>query len=290
MDGVGDELLAGPRFAPDEHGGVGARDLGDLLVSLPHGAAGSDQVGEIVALLQLVLEVHVFVEQAFALVFDGPSRLERLGDHPRHNREEPDRGVVVAAGVELEVHRQGPQRGPVQGDGDADVAQLRHPRALSLDRPVEEERLAADGRHHDRLSALHHAPRDALAQAVAGEAALHADAYRGLDADLVAVGAQHHDRAAHRLVVPLELLQDPLQGVAELGGAGEHLADLLQGGEPPQVGPRLGPALRHSLRVDARPLSPQVERRICRRVRRFRQLRRTRLETPSHSWIWMPSW
>jgi len=46
--------LAVPVVVPgglDEHGGAGARDLGDLLVGLPHGAAGSDQVGEIVALL-----------------------------------------------------------------------------------------------------------------------------------------------------------------------------------------------------------------------------------------------
>src|SRR5262249_59618433 len=100
---------------------------------------------------------------------------------------------------------------------------------------------------------------------------------------------QHQDRAAHRLVVALELLQHPLERLAHLGGAGENLADLLERAEPAQLRPRLADALRHGGRVGGAPLPAQVRRRICSRVRRFRQFRRTRRRS-LHSWIWNPSW
>ena len=70
VDRVRDQLLAGARLAADQHGGVGLRDLRDLLVHLPRRAAGADDVREVVALAQLLPQVRVLVEQPPALLLD----------------------------------------------------------------------------------------------------------------------------------------------------------------------------------------------------------------------------
>ena len=166
MDGVRNQLLARSRFAADEHGGAGARHLRDLLVGLPHGAAGADQIGEVVPLLQLVLEVDVLVEQPLPLFLDDTAGLERLRDHARDDGEEAHRLVVVAAGVELEIDGERAQRRTIQRNRHADVAELLLVALGPPRRAVEHRRLAADARDDDRLAGFDDAAGDALAHAV----------------------------------------------------------------------------------------------------------------------------
>src|SRR5713226_1987837 len=64
MNGLGDELLAGTAFAADQDGGTGRRDLGDEVEQRQHLFAFADNVGEIEALLEGALELHVFFAQA----------------------------------------------------------------------------------------------------------------------------------------------------------------------------------------------------------------------------------
>jgi hypothetical protein len=64
---VGDELLAGARFAPDEHRRAGTHHLRDLLEHPAHGPAVPDEVDEFVALLQLLAELGVLLHQLAAL-------------------------------------------------------------------------------------------------------------------------------------------------------------------------------------------------------------------------------
>ena len=238
---VRDQLLAGARFAADEDGGVGARHLLDLLVRLLHGPAGADDVAEVVALLQLALELAVLVEQAGPLFLDHPVHLEALRDHRGHHAEEPGGALEVAALLELEVHRQRAGRLAVEHDGDADERQLGAARGLPLRRrAVEEERLAADLRNDDVPAALDHPPGDALAQPVARPLALGGDAERRLDVELVRLRAEQHHRAAHHLVVLLQPLEDPQQPGLEVGRARQGLAHLEQGGELADLFLRVG--------------------------------------------------
>src|SRR5713101_6884303 len=64
MNGLGDELFASAAFAADQDGGTGRRDLGDEVEQREHLFAFADDVGEIEALLEGALELHVFFAQA----------------------------------------------------------------------------------------------------------------------------------------------------------------------------------------------------------------------------------
>src|SRR5262249_9838633 len=85
MDGARRELLAGPRFAVDQHRRVVLREHADGLEDLVHHAVPADHVGEGVAVGQLATEVVDLVEQP-ALLEDLLRReedlllLERLRD------------------------------------------------------------------------------------------------------------------------------------------------------------------------------------------------------------------
>ena len=74
MDRVRDHLLAGARFAADEHRGVGPRDLRHLLVDLLNRRAVADDVAERVALAQLVAQVLVLLGQLVAVRLDHAGR------------------------------------------------------------------------------------------------------------------------------------------------------------------------------------------------------------------------
>ena len=66
---VGDQLLAGAVLALDEDVGLAGRDALDQLEQLLHLLALADHVLELVAVLQLRLELLVFVDQR--LLLDG---------------------------------------------------------------------------------------------------------------------------------------------------------------------------------------------------------------------------
>src|SRR6185295_15487487 len=59
VDGVRDQLLAGPRLAAYQDRRVRSGDLCDLLIHLAYGAAGADDVREIVSLAQLLPQMRV---------------------------------------------------------------------------------------------------------------------------------------------------------------------------------------------------------------------------------------
>ena len=63
VDGVGDQLLARARLAADQHRRVGPRHLRHLLVHLRIGPLVPTDVAEGVALLQLLAELAVLVDQ-----------------------------------------------------------------------------------------------------------------------------------------------------------------------------------------------------------------------------------
>src|SRR5207248_2488399 len=171
-----------------------------------------------------------------------------------------------------------------------DVAQLGHSGALSLDGPVQEERLAADRRHDDRPAALHHAPDDPFADPVSRQPSLDTDSHRRVDGDFVAVVAQHHHRAAHRFVVALQLLQDALERVAQLGRARKDVADVLQRGQPAQVRPRLARPFRHA-HQRRRPTFGLASGPT--KMWAGPSFLTNSSDPPTaldHSWIWMPSW
>ena len=87
VNGVGDQLLAGARFAAQQHRRVGAGDLRNLLVDLAHRPARADQVREVVALLQLLPQVRVLVDQPLLVGLDQPVHLDRLRDHRSDDAE-----------------------------------------------------------------------------------------------------------------------------------------------------------------------------------------------------------
>ena len=124
VDRVRDQLLAGARLAANQHGGVGARDLRDLLVDLPHRAAGADDVREVVALAQLLPQVRVLVDQALLVLLDQPLDLDRLRDHRRDDAEELDAALEVALRLELEIDAERADGSAVEQDRHADEAEL----------------------------------------------------------------------------------------------------------------------------------------------------------------------
>ncbi len=69
VKGPGDQLLAGAALAGDQHGAVGICDLLDHVEDTPQSRAGSDDVLEAVALVELALEDPVLGLEA--AVFDG---------------------------------------------------------------------------------------------------------------------------------------------------------------------------------------------------------------------------
>ena len=59
MQGLGNDFLARPAFALQEHGGAAVRDLGDEVEDLQHRLTFADDVLEVVALLEGALELDV---------------------------------------------------------------------------------------------------------------------------------------------------------------------------------------------------------------------------------------
>jgi hypothetical protein len=63
MDGLGDDLLARPRFTLDEHGGARGRDPPHQLHYLGHLGGGREQAGQTVPVTHLGAEVRVLPPQ-----------------------------------------------------------------------------------------------------------------------------------------------------------------------------------------------------------------------------------
>ena len=81
-----------------------------------------DQVREVVALAQLLPQVHVLVDEPLALGFDQLLHLQRLADHRGDDAEELRRAVVEALRLERQLNSQRARGTPVQQDRDGDEA------------------------------------------------------------------------------------------------------------------------------------------------------------------------
>src|SRR6266581_4028124 len=89
-------LLAGAGLTANQNSRVSGSNLRDLLVDLAHRAAVSDDVREVITLLELLPEMYVLVEQALLLELDHLMDLEPLSYDRRDHPQELDRPVVVA--------------------------------------------------------------------------------------------------------------------------------------------------------------------------------------------------
>ena len=87
MNRFGDQFFTGAAFAADQDGGARRRDLRDEIEQREHLVALADDVGEIEALLQRALQLHVFFAQA--------ARFHRLGDLRQEFVVGPRLGDVV---------------------------------------------------------------------------------------------------------------------------------------------------------------------------------------------------
>ena len=203
MNGLRDQLLAGARLTADEHRRIRARHLRHLLVHQPHRAAGPEDVGKVVALPQLALEVRVFLAQPLALGIDHALNANRLSHQRGDDAKELHRAVEVTIGLETEVRAQRADRLPIQQNGHTDVADLLARQLRPLGGSPQEHRLARYPRDHNRLAALHHSARDPFTEP---ECRVCFPARRTFGGDdfYVAVGGQQCDGAANDAVMPIE--------------------------------------------------------------------------------------
>jgi hypothetical protein len=103
VDGAGDQLLASPRFAHDEDGGIGRGHLLDLAQDAPDHVAAADDLAEVALQLCLVTQVDVLLLEP---VFQQPNffecALQRLlgllahGDVARDRQEPRDPPLPIA--------------------------------------------------------------------------------------------------------------------------------------------------------------------------------------------------
>ena len=230
-----------PDSPADEHGRARVGHLGHLLVDRLHGPAAAHDVADVVALGELAPQLGVLVEEALSLRLHQVVDAHRLADHRAHHPEELGFLVVAAVLLVGQRHPERPHRPVLGPDGHADVGHLVPARAAEDARAVQEERLAADLRHHHRPAALRDPPHDPLAEPVAGVAHRRAAPARRLDREVARLVVLEHDRGRER---PPALLQDrdrPLERGPEVQRASEGLADLEEVGQA-GAGPRRGGA------------------------------------------------
>ena len=79
MDRMGNQFLAGARFAANEHRRIGRGHLGDLLVDLAHTATIANNVGKIIALPQFLAQVLVLITETLSLGLDEVMDIDGLG-------------------------------------------------------------------------------------------------------------------------------------------------------------------------------------------------------------------
>jgi hypothetical protein len=223
MDGVGDELLARPRFAADGHRGVGPRHPRDLLVHLAHRPARADDAREVVALAEFLAQVRVLVDQALPLGVHEPLHPDGLPHHRRHQAQHTHELVVVALPCERQVHRQRAHRLSVDDNRHAQKTDLA-PIDLVARQPIAEERLAADLGHDDGLAALDDTGREAVRQPIPYGGPIGLYPVGGVRVQLPG-GVDERDGPAHEPVMTPEHLEHPYEPRLERERSGERLRD-----------------------------------------------------------------
>ena len=153
VDRVRDELLAGAGLAADEDGRGARRRLRDLLVQLLHRPAVADDVLQLVAALQLALELRVLVEKPPALGLDEALDAESLPEEGRDDREERRRALEIPCGVVGKQEGEDADRPAVERDGHGHEAQFAPGRGGGRERLVAATSGAAPSRPAGRRPA-----------------------------------------------------------------------------------------------------------------------------------------
>ena len=96
MNRVGNQFLSRTGFSAQQHRRVCPGHLSYLFVDLAQRMRVTDDVTKIVALAQLLLQMHVFIQQALLVGFDQVIDFDCLSDHRRDNRKKLRRSFIVA--------------------------------------------------------------------------------------------------------------------------------------------------------------------------------------------------
>jgi hypothetical protein len=170
--------------------------------------------------------VRVLIHQPSPLLLDDALDVEGLGDHRADDPEELHAAVVVAIRLKAQIDGKGADGSAVEHNRHADVTQLLFQDLRTTRRQIEECRLLADARHHDRLPAFDDLPGDSFTDANANRAGAILESFNRFDLQFAV--AQQGDHAADDAVMAHERDQHALQSGFEIERARKSLADLEQ--------------------------------------------------------------
>ena len=199
VDGRCHELLAGARFAPDEHRRAGRGDLVDPQIDLAHAMRVADDVFRPESLFEGVAESQVLRLQHLPLRFFHAARLDVIGDHAGDDFQETASLLELLGVVQGHIDRQRPHDLAAQNDGHAKKRHVRIGFRLPLIKPIGKSRLLEYLGNNGRLAGLHHIADDPLAITISIlPLRMPRNARRGGDDQLAPVGRQQHHRAAYQ--------------------------------------------------------------------------------------------
>ena len=232
VDGVGHQLLARTRLAADQDRGLAPGYLGDEVVDLLHGPGVADDVRRPKAVLELLGEAAVFLNQPLTLFLGGQTQLDRLGDHRGDDREQThvllQRGALRVG----PIGAQGADDPVLQLDRHADVRDVSVGARDDRTGAVQKTRLFGHLGDDRRLSALKHLADHPLPDAVAAPALLlRGEPESRLDRDLPGFPVEQVQASPNDSLVAGNDLQDRTQGVPQVEAGVQGLADVEQHGQ-----------------------------------------------------------
>src|SRR6185503_18649686 len=124
-----DQLFAGTRLAAQQYGGVCACNLSNLLIDLAQRPGVADDMAEVIAFAQFLLEVGVFVDQTLLVSLEQMSDFDRLRNHRGDDRQKIGGAFVVAVHFVFQIDAEHAVRFSVNEDGYTDKTKF-----LSLQR------------------------------------------------------------------------------------------------------------------------------------------------------------
>ena len=167
MDGRGEQFLAGPRFAADEHGRVGGRDLVDAQIDFAHGVRVADDILRPKALLQVAAEPQVLGLEGLLPGGFHPPRVDVEGDHAGHDFQQPRLLAQRLRPLDRQIDGERADDLALQDDGHAEEADVVDLGDGALVDAVGEAGLLRDARHQRRLPRLQDGAENALAATIA---------------------------------------------------------------------------------------------------------------------------
>src|SRR6185437_2288363 len=160
---MGDQLFAGTRFAAQQYLGVRACNLSNLLIDLAQRPGVADDMAEVIAFAQFLLEVSVFVDQTLLVSLEQMSDFDRLRDHRGNNRQKIGGAFVVAVHFVFQIDAKHSYWFSVNEDGHTDKSKLLSLQGL-LPRfeTIQEQRLTTNLRDNYRFAGFGDASRDSF--------------------------------------------------------------------------------------------------------------------------------